>query len=112
MPCKRSAGGTKLLSLKVKLADMAESLITLVSLELNIPSSRIKLISGGRVLIPNRTLTEQNVKNFQQIMALEMRIDQDEAKAENEAYDRVLKIRKDAEVLIKNSKNDYFKVSN
>ncbi|XP_070495541.1 NEDD8 ultimate buster 1-like [Chironomus tepperi] len=112
VPCKRSVGGTKLLSLKVKLADNAESLITLVSQELNIPSNRIKLISGGKVLIPDRTLMEQNVKNFQQIMALEMKVDQDEAKAENEAYDRVQKIRKDAEILIKNSKNDYFKLEN
>lgn len=110
MPCKQTVGGTKLLSLKVKLADNAESLITLVSQELKIPSNRIKLICGGKVLMPDRTLTEQNVKNFQQIMALEMKVDQDEAKAENEAYDRVYKIRKDAEVLIKNSKNDYFKV--
>ncbi|CAG9803330.1 unnamed protein product [Chironomus riparius] len=112
VPCNRSAGGTKLLSLKVKLSDMTESLLTLVSEELNIPSNRIKLISGGRVLIHQKTLTEQNVKNFQQIMALEMKIDQDEAKAETEIYDRVLKIRKDAEVLIKNSKNDYFKLEN
>jgi len=110
VPCKQTVGGTKLLSLKVKLADNAESLITLVSQELKIPSNRIKLICGGKVLMPDRTLTEQNVKNFQQIMALEMKVDQDEAKAENEAYDRVYKIRKDAEVLIKNSKNDYFKV--
>lgn len=96
----------------MKLANNADSLITLLSQELNIPSIRIKLISGGKVLIPDKTLTEQNVKNFQQIMALEMKVDQDEVKAENEVYDRVQKIRKDAEVLIKNSKNDYFKVRN
>lgn len=110
MPSKNSACGTKQLSLKVKLSEKAQSLLDLISQELNIGSNRIKLISNGKVLSAEKTLSEQNVKNFQQMLALEMKVDQEEAKAENEAYDRIQKIRKDAEVLIKNKNNDYFKV--
>lgn len=110
MPSKNTSSGSKFQSYKVKLNENAEKLLELISKDVEIPVNRLKLISGGKVLNPHGSLSEQNVKNFQQIMALEMKVDKEEAKAENHSYDRVLKIRNDAEALLKNKSNDYFKV--
>ena len=108
MPCKKSSGGTKLLSLKVKLDELAQNLLTLISNEIKNSSNNIKLISSGRVLDPLKTLTEQNVKNFQQILAVETH--EEESRVEDKNYNRIAKIRKDAELLIKKNGSDYFKV--
>lgn len=109
VPCKKSSGGTKLLSVKIKLDELAQNLMILISNELQIENcSSIKLISSGRVLDPIRTLTEQNVKNFQQILAVET--NENQSKAEDKNYNRVAKIRKDAEMLLKKNGSDYFKV--
>ena len=108
MPCKKSSGGTKLLSLKGKLDELAQNLLTLISNEIKNSSNNIKLISSGRVLDPLKTLTEQNVKNFQQILAVETH--EEESRVEDKNYNRIAKIRKDAELLIKKNGSDYFKV--
>lgn len=107
VPCK--SGGTKLLTIKIKLDEIAQNLLTLIRNELEVQSiNAIKLISAGRVLDPQRTLNEQNVKNFQQILAVETK--EDESKSEDKSYNRIAKIRKDAETLLKNGSSDYFKV--
>lgn len=109
VPCKKSSGGTKLLSLKIKLDDLAQNLLALISNELLIENcNSIKLISSGRVLDPLKTLAQQNVKNFQQILAVETR--EEESKVEDKNYNRIAKIRKDAELLLKKNGSDYFKV--
>lgn len=109
MPCKKSSGGTKLLSIKIKLDALAENLMTMIECELHVEnSSSIKLISSGRVLDPLKSLTDQNVKNFQQILAVET--NEEESKIEDKSYNRIAKIRKDAEILLKKNGSDYFKV--
>ena len=108
--CESSTGGIRFMTYKVKLGEFPEILINLISQDLSISSNYIKLISAGKLLSPERTLSQQGVKNFQQIMALIMKVDREEACAENEPYDRVQKIKKDAEILMKTQNGDYFKV--
>jgi hypothetical protein len=108
-PSKR---GARLFDIKVKLTENAADLRALISSELDIGDiHRLKLISGGRVLDAERNLRDQNVKNFQQILVLEINIDREQASSESEPYDRIQKIRKDAEVLLKNKNSNYFNVS-
>jgi hypothetical protein len=109
VPCKQTNAGTKLLDVKIKLTENTENLQQLIANETKIPPNRIKLISAGKVLAPHKTLTEQNIKNYQQILALELS-DESKAVAEDQAYDRIQKIRMDAEKLLKNNNQDYFKV--
>lgn len=108
VPCKQSSGGTKLLTIKIKLTDSVENLITLIAIEIKTQNS-IKLISSGRVLDPQKSLAEQNIKNFQQILALESK---DEKNSDNQTYNRITKIRKDAETLMRGKSYDFFKLEN
>lgn len=98
----------KLLTLKIKLVEPADNLMTLLSHKLELTDKRIKLIASGRVLDSQKSLSEQNVKNFQQILAVET--SEEEGKNDDKNYSRIAKIRKDAEVLLKNKNSDYFKV--
>lgn len=66
---------------------------------------RIKLVCAGKVLNHSKTLSEQNVPNGATVMALIMAQSVDAAQKENSLYDRVHKIRTDAELLI--SDNDH-----
>lgn len=112
VPCKKaSSGGTKLLSIKIKLDESAQHLMTLISSELKLDNSNsIKLISSGRVLDSQKTLNDQNVKNFQQILAVET--SDEDSRSEDKNYSRITKIRRDAEVLLKKNGSDYFKLEN
>lgn len=106
VPCKKSSGGTKLLTVKIKLTEPTSNLMTSIGNEM-VTQNSIKLISSGRVLDPEKSLAEQNIKNFQQILALESK---NETDAENQTYNRVTKIRKDAELLMKSKHSSFFKL--
>lgn len=108
IPCKKSSGGTKLLTIKIKLTDTVSNLMTLIANE-TMTNNSIKLISSGRVLDNEKTLAEQNIKNFQQILALESK---DEKDSDNQTYNRVTKIKKDAEILMKSKSSSFFKLEN
>ncbi|KAG5682950.1 hypothetical protein PVAND_012267 [Polypedilum vanderplanki] len=111
-PSKKVLGGQKLFDVKVKLTDNAENLRALISNELSLNETRLKLISGGKVLNDGISLQEQNVKNFQQILVLEIEINEEQAALESQPYDRIQKIRKDAEILLKNKNSSYFNLEN
>lgn len=74
---------------------------------------RVKLISAGKVINSHQILSEQNLQNNQQIMAviLESRENLAENQAENAAYDRVQKAREDAQILINQKRHDFMQVS-
>lgn len=71
---------------------------------------RIKLISSGQVLDPDNSLVNQNVKNFQQILALILETTETDALNESNSYDRIKKIRSEAELLLNNKQSDFFHV--
>lgn len=82
--------------------------MTLISTELqNLNSNSIKLISSGRLLDQQKSLAEQNVKNFQQILAIQVN---EVSENEDKNYSRITKIRRDAETLLMKNSSDYFKV--
>lgn len=71
---------------------------------------RIKLISSGQVLDPEKSLIDQNVKNFQQILALILETTETDALNESNSYDRIKKIRSEAELLLNNKQSAFFHV--
>lgn len=74
---------------------------------------RVKLISAGKVITSHQILSEQNLQNNQQILAviLESSNSQAENAAESAAYDRVQKAREDAQLLIKQKRHEFMQVS-
>lgn len=70
---------------------------------------RVKLISAGKVINSHHILSEQNLQNNQQIMAVIL--ESSENLAENAAYDRVQKAREDAQLLINQKGHNFMEVS-
>ena len=97
---------------KVKISSKAQELAEIVADHLGAHANRIKLVCAGRVLNPTKTLSEQHVPNGASMMALVMAQSVDAAQKENSLYDRVHKIRTDAELLINdNDHSDFLSVS-
>ncbi|XP_062564598.1 NEDD8 ultimate buster 1-like isoform X2 [Armigeres subalbatus] len=98
----------KLFDVKIKIASKAQDLADIVAKRLTIDALRIKLVCAGKLLNPSKTLSEQNVPNGATVMALVMMQSVDAAQKENGLYDRVHKIRTDAELLINdNDQSDF-----
>lgn len=68
----------------------------------------MKLISAGKVIDSNKILSEQNLQNNQQIMAVIL--ESSDNLAENAAYDRVQKAREDAQLLINQKRHEFMQV--
>lgn len=62
------------------------------------------------MLDPEKSLVDQNVKNFQQILALVLETTETDALTEANSYDRIKKIRSEAELLLNNKQSDFFHV--
>uniref|UniRef100_A0A336ME18 CSON014235 protein n=1 Tax=Culicoides sonorensis TaxID=179676 RepID=A0A336ME18_CULSO len=99
-------GGTLLHSFDIKLTENGKALQEMISSKIEIPYNRIKLIFSGRVIDPSKALIEQRVTNNQQLLALVLPAS-DDIQLENDIYDRVAKIKADAEILIKNRNSEY-----
>lgn len=67
---------------------------------------RLKLISAGKLLNRLQTLQDQGIQNNQQIMAIVLDIDEQEASKQNGVYDKIQEARKDATKLL--SKDDSY----
>ncbi|KAJ6638174.1 NEDD8 ultimate buster 1 [Pseudolycoriella hygida] len=91
-------GGTRLITINVKLTEIGSTLQELVAKELGTCPLSVKLISAGKVINSHQVLSEQNIKNNQQIMALTLK--SSENLAEDAAYNKVQKAREDAQLLI------------
>lgn len=93
---------------KCKTAEPALELAKLVAEQVQTDVGRIKLVSAGRVLHLDRTLAEQNVRNGATVMALVMIQSAEAAQQESNTFDRVHKIRSDAEKIIDgNERSDF-----
>jgi methionine synthase II (cobalamin-independent) len=71
---------------------------------------RIKLISSGKVVEQHKTLDSQNIRNNQQLMALVLSVSEQEVEKEDEMYDKIRKIREDAETLINSNDGGFMHV--
>lgn len=97
-----------MLCLKVKLADNAQELQEMVAAKLSILSENVKVIANGRVLHPQKSLLEQGIKNNKQIMAV---VTEGEGGKQEDPYQRIRKIRAEAEILLKNKDSGFLAVS-
>lgn len=59
----------------------------------------------------NQTLEQQGVKNLHQILALRLEQTAQDAKEESDIYERIQKIRSEAEILLKSKQDQFFHVS-
>lgn len=93
---------------KVKTSGKAQELAEIIAGKLGTEPIRIKLVCAGKVLNHLQTLSEQNVPNGATVMALVMMQSADDAQKESSLFDRVHKIRGDAELLINDNDQSNF----
>lgn len=105
MPSKTN--GTKLLSVKIKLSETAKSLQESIAVKLEVETEKIKVIANGKVLLTEKSLLEQGVKNNKQIMALLM---EDESGTAEDPYARIKKIRSEAETVLKSQNSGFLSI--
>uniref|UniRef100_A0A182KGB1 UBA domain-containing protein n=1 Tax=Anopheles christyi TaxID=43041 RepID=A0A182KGB1_9DIPT len=101
-------GSNREFDLKVKVTDTGSQLCELIGQRLSLDARKIKLVCSGRIINGVRTLQEQKVTNGATVMALVMAYSEEEAKRECSTYDRVHKIRTDAEMLINENDSTNF----
>uniref|UniRef100_A0A182PLB2 UBA domain-containing protein n=1 Tax=Anopheles epiroticus TaxID=199890 RepID=A0A182PLB2_9DIPT len=101
-------GSNREFELKVKITDTGSQLCELIGQRLSLDPRKIKLVCSGRIINGVRTLQEQMVTNGATVMALVMAHSAEEAKRECSTYDRVHKIRSDAEMLINENDSSNF----
>ncbi|XP_037050774.1 NEDD8 ultimate buster 1-like [Bradysia coprophila] len=106
-------GGTRLITINVKLSETGRTLQELVGKELELECPlRVKLISAGRVINSHQILSEQKLQNNQQILAVILETSDSQAvnAAESAAYDRVQKARDDAQLLINQKRHEFMQM--
>ena len=84
---------------------LGSELQTIVADSLDITDpSRIKCISSGKIIDPDRPLDIQNIKNNQQLMVIISELDTESAQNKEDAmYDRIRRIKMDVESIVDSS---------
>ncbi|XP_063704634.1 NEDD8 ultimate buster 1 [Culicoides brevitarsis] len=98
-------GGTDLHTVEVSLEETGSALQEIIATKLNVTVDRVTLIFSGHVVDTAKTLSSQNVKNNQQLLALIRSADDSK-----DVYAVTAKIKSDAELLIQNSYSNDFLV--
>ncbi|XP_049292034.1 NEDD8 ultimate buster 1-like [Anopheles funestus] len=101
-------GSNQEFDLKVKITELGSHLCELIGHRLSLDPRKLKLVCSGQIVSSMRSLQEQKVANGSTIMALVMLHSEEEAKRECSTYDRVHKIRTDAEMLINENDSSNF----
>lgn len=121
-------GGTRLVTVQIKLCELGSMLHDMVCKELSVAPTRyksshlimcdvtlffhlnsIKLITSGRVLNGNRILSEQGISNNQAIMAITLA--PADSSADNDIYERFNRAKQDAALLSSPDQNQLMDVS-
>ncbi|XP_052888251.1 NEDD8 ultimate buster 1-like [Anopheles moucheti] len=102
------AGSNREFDLKVKITELGSHLCELIGQRLSLDPRKLKLVCAGKIITNGHSLQEQKVTNGSTIMALVMTHSAVEAKRECSTYDRVYKIRADAEILINENDSSNF----
>lgn len=125
-------GGTRLVTVQIQLTELGSILHDRVAKELgvspmrlvdvcvcvcnnivsivSIHTSSIKLISSGRVLNGNRTLSEQGIANNQMVMAIAL-LAAEASSDDNDIYERFNRAKQDATLLSSPDQNQFMDVS-
>uniref|UniRef100_A0A182WFB5 UBA domain-containing protein n=1 Tax=Anopheles minimus TaxID=112268 RepID=A0A182WFB5_9DIPT len=101
-------GSNREFDLKVKTTELGSHLCELIGQRLSLDTRKIKLVCSGKIVSSMSSLQEQKVTNGSTIMVLVMAHSEEEAKRECSTYDRVHKIRIDAETLINENDSSNF----
>ncbi|KAL9882660.1 NEDD8 ultimate buster 1 [Glossina fuscipes fuscipes] len=98
-------GTQSIVEVKCPLSFLGSELQKNVAKALNIEdAARIKCISAGKIVNPEQTLIDQNIKNNQQLMVIISEVDKQEHMQENVMHDRIQKIKKDVEAIVDSNK--------
>ncbi|KAL9879593.1 NEDD8 ultimate buster 1-like [Glossina fuscipes] len=98
-------GTQSIVEVKCPLSFLGSELQKNVAKALNIENAaRIKCISAGKIVNPEQTLIDQNIKNNQQLMVIISEVDKQEHMQENVMHDRIQKIKKDVEAIVDSNK--------
>lgn len=99
-------GTQNIVEVKCALKALGSELQSIVAESLDVVDpSRIKCISAGKIIDPDKTLEIQNVKNNQQIMVVISEVDNNaEQNHEDAMYDRIRKIKMDVESIVDSSR--------
>lgn len=94
-------GTQNMLEVKCKLNALGKELQNCIAekLQLNDPN-RIKCISSGKIVDPDKALNAQGIQNNQQLMVIISEIDRDESNSKEAMYDRIRKIKMDVEAIV------------
>ncbi|XP_011187901.2 NEDD8 ultimate buster 1 [Zeugodacus cucurbitae] len=94
-------GTQNMLEVKCELRALGKELQNRIAekLKLNDPN-RVKCISSGKIIDPDKTLDVQGVKNNQQLMVIVSELDRDETNSKEAMYDRIRKIKMDVESIV------------
>uniref|UniRef100_A0A182YNX5 UBA domain-containing protein n=1 Tax=Anopheles stephensi TaxID=30069 RepID=A0A182YNX5_ANOST len=101
-------GSNREFDLKVKITEQGSHLCELIGHRLSLDARKIKLVCSGKIISALHPLQEQKVTNGSTVMALVLAHSEEEAKRECSTYDRVHKIRTDAEMLINENDSSNF----
>uniref|UniRef100_A0A182MY52 UBA domain-containing protein n=1 Tax=Anopheles dirus TaxID=7168 RepID=A0A182MY52_9DIPT len=101
-------GSNREFDMKVKVTDTGSQLCELIGKRLSLDARKIKLVCSGRIINASSSLQEQKMTNGATVMALVMAHSEEEAKRECSTYDRVHKIRTEAETLINDKDSSDF----
>ncbi|XP_053687426.1 NEDD8 ultimate buster 1-like [Sabethes cyaneus] len=93
---------------KIKVTSIGEDLAKMVAEKLSVDASSIKLVCAGKVLTNYLTLLEQKVVNGGTVMVLIMKQSKEAAQQESDTFDRIRKIRTDAQMLINDNGSSNF----
>ncbi|CAH2055586.1 unnamed protein product, partial [Iphiclides podalirius] len=88
-----------MLKIQKMLTSPGSDLISAVATEVGIEESRLKIICNGKIIKPNLSLMEQNLKNGTLLMALVLDTTPEEVRKEEDMYNQMKTTRDDATLL-------------
>uniref|UniRef100_A0A1B0A0W3 UBA domain-containing protein n=1 Tax=Glossina pallidipes TaxID=7398 RepID=A0A1B0A0W3_GLOPL len=98
-------GTQSIVEVRCPLSSLGSELQKNVAKTFNIEdAARIKCISAGKIVNPEQTLIDQNIRNNQQLMVIISEVDKQEQMQENVMHDRIQKIKKDVETIVDSNK--------
>ncbi|KAG8271981.1 positive regulation of proteasomal ubiquitin-dependent protein catabolic process [Homalodisca vitripennis] len=99
-----------LLRINISLSDPTTEFLKEIAKETGISHERIKLISQGKVLLPDETLVSQGIKNNSLLMAVILEVNKEEMQESEKRFKTLESTKKDVQFLAgrSNANNEYY----